>query len=55
LSVSHVNDPVRPGSYRRIMGDNEQSGFGLPRPLEQQVDDCRAGHAVEITGWLIRE
>src|SRR6187397_2129602 len=51
--VGHVNRAPRSRRHGSIVGNDQQSGAGVSRPLEQQVDDCAPGLAIEISGRLI--
>jgi len=48
------NSP-RPGCDRGIMGDDQKTRTGMTGSIEQQVDDRRAGSAVEVAGGFVSQ
>src|SRR5687767_8187919 len=53
LSVDQRQHAVAASRERRIVRDEHERRLPLPVAREQQVDDLRAGRAVEIAGGLV--
>jgi hypothetical protein len=49
------NDALRSGSERMIVRHENHCRLGLAVERLEQLDDVRAGIAIEVAGWLVGE